>query len=90
MCEYLNATLEDTLTQSMTKESLFPESCAAACADRKWCLGVTDDTKTKWCIYHMVTEEEKGPSFRPMKPGKTLYLKKKYNGAYLSVRISYT
>ena len=85
VCMYFNASEVNTKTQSVKQESLFPKSCAAACVDRKWCLGVTDDKETKTCIYHIGDEEDRGPSVKPMKPGQTLYLKKKYNGACLPV-----
>ena len=87
MCVYFNASLANTQNQSITRESVFPKSCAAACADRTWCFGVTDAKRTKMCIYHSVDKEGKGPSFMSMETGVTLYLKKKYNGICVSVSV---
>ena len=89
MCVYVNASLENTPIQFEAQESVFPRSCAAACADRKSCLGVTDDKKTKTCNYHygFVDDKNGGLYFNPMKPGQTLFLKKKYDGECLSVSL---
>ena len=87
MCVYVNASLENTQIQSVTAESVFPKSCAAACADRKSCLGVTDDKKTKRCNYHFVDDDGGDLYFNSMKPGQTLFLEKKYNGECLSVSL---
>ena len=87
MCVYFNASLENTQNQSVSHESLFPKSCAASCADRTWCLGVTDDKRTKMCIYHSVDKEGRGPSFISLEMGLTLYLKKKYDGICVSVSV---
>ena len=78
LCEYPSTTWEHTKFQSVTKGTLYPKSCAAACADLEWCLGVTDDEKINMCIFHLGAAEDKCPSLKSTESGQTLYMNRKH------------
>ena len=89
LCEYPSSTWEHTKFQSVTKETLYPKSCAAACADLEWCLGVTDDEKANMCIFHLGAAEDKCTSLTSTAPDQTLHMKRKHKGDCLSVGYLY-
>ena len=76
MCEYGSTSLENTQIQLSQKDVFFPKSCVAACVDREWCLGLTDDKENRMCIFHLGNDGDTCPSLRAMDPGLTLNLKK--------------
>ena len=85
MREHSSASMENTQTQSIKKEIIFPKSCGAACVDRDWCLGVTVDKESRMCIFQFEDDDDRCPSVASREFGQTLYLKQNYNSACLSV-----
>ena len=75
--KYPITTWKHTKSPTVTKRNVHPKSCAAACMELEWCLGVTDNEKTNMCSFHAGDAEDKCSFLKSAEAHQTLYMKGK-------------